>query len=104
MKYVTFQLQSSQYITIVEPIARSLWSLESPQANAADVFIFWLAIAASLKELFSKGSEETGIQPRLAKKVTAIINRRYKEFINESSGSGGDRDIYFTAFFLHPRT
>lgn len=103
MKYATFQLQLLQYVKIVEPIARSLWSLESPHANAADVFIFWLAIAAYLKDLFSKNSDETGIQPSLARKVTGIINRRYKEFIDESSGSGGDRDIYFTAFFLHPR-
>ena len=96
--YYQFQLILVQYITIVAPLARSLWSLESSQANAADVFIFWPAIAATLNELFSRPPDVTGIDPALARKVTAIINRRYKAFIDESPS-----DIYFTAFFLDPR-
>lgn len=88
-----------QYITIVAPLARSLWSLESSSANAADVFIFWLAIAASLRKFFGLGISKTGISDLLARKVTTIINRRYKAMIDESP-----TDIYFTAFFLDPRT
>ena len=91
-------MQLVQYIAIVGPLARSLWSLEASQANAADVFIFWLAIASNLKEIFSKSSEATGISRTLARQVTAIINHRYKEMIDESPS-----DIYFTAFFLDPR-
>jgi len=79
----------------VGPLARSIWSLEAAEANAADVFIFWLAIAATLKELFSSDS---GIPESLSQKIIAIINRRYKEFIEESP-----TDIYFVAFFLDPR-
>jgi hypothetical protein len=93
------------YIVIVEPIARSLWALELLYANAADVFMFWLAIAASLRELFSKNEYDSGISSVLAGKVTAIVNRRYKAFIDEgpNSGLGSDHEIFFTAFFLHPR-
>jgi hypothetical protein len=98
-RYLQFQLQLVQYITIVGPLARSLWLLEASQANAADVFIFWLAIASNLKEIFSKSSEATGISRTLARQVTAIINHRYKEMIDESPS-----DIYFTAFFLDPRS
>jgi hypothetical protein len=87
-----------QYITIVAPLARALWSLESSQANAADVFIFWLAIAATLNELFSRPSSVTGINRTVIRTVTSIINKRYKAFIDESPS-----DIYFTAFFLDPR-
>lgn len=93
-----FQLELLQYISIVAPLARSLWSLESSQANAADVYIFWLAIAATLNALFAKNHNATGIEPALAKKVTAVINRRYRSFIDESPS-----DIYFSAFFLDPR-
>ena len=30
-------------------------------ANASDVYIFWLAVAAMLKKLFAQGPEVTGI-------------------------------------------
>ena len=86
-----------KYVDIVNPLARSLWSLESPQANAADVYIFWIAIIATLKDLFSQNKKETFIGKPLARKVTAIINTRYKAFIDNSP-----TDIYFTAFFLDP--
>jgi hypothetical protein len=96
--YLRFQLGLLQYIAVVAPLARSLWALESSQANAADVFIFWLAIASTLHAEFAKPSENTGVTPVLAKRVTAIVNKRYKAFIDESPS-----DIYFTAFFLDPR-
>jgi hypothetical protein len=82
---------------IVAPLAHSIKSLESTQTTASDVYIFWLAIAASLKELFSKGVRVTGISNQLAAKVTAIVNKRYHSFIDESPS-----DIYFTAFFFDP--
>ena len=77
------------------PVARSIKALEGRAANAADVYIFWLAIAASLRDLFQ---DDQDIDKELAEKVTAIVNRRYKEFIDDSP-----TDIYFTAFFLDPR-
>ena len=64
-----------QYVTIVDPIIRSLWSLEAAHANAADVFVFWLASAATLRDLVSKGAEVTGIPTSPAEAVTAIFNK-----------------------------
>ena len=78
-------------------LALSLWSLESPMTNAVDVFVFWLAITSTLKDLFSKSDCITGITKTLKWKATAIINQRYKAFIDQSPS-----DIYFTAFFLDP--
>lgn len=79
----------------MEPIARSIKALEGRAANAADIYIFWLAIASSLRSLFARDGD---IGEETAENVTAIINRRYKEFIDDSP-----TDIYFTAFFLDPR-
>ena len=93
-----FGIMLGQYITIVGLLACSLWSLESSSANAADVFTFWLAIATFLRWLFALGQMKTGISETLARKVTAIVNRRYKSMIDESP-----TDVYFTAFFLDPR-
>jgi len=89
-----FEQSLLQYVNIVAPAIQSLWSLEAAHSNAADVFIFWLAIAATLKDLFSKGSHITGIPPSLAHGVTAIFNKRYAEFFKN--------EIYFTAFVLDP--
>lgn len=93
--YSNFERILLQYINIVAPIIRALWSLEAAHANTSDVFVFWLAIAATLKDLFSKGSEKTGIVDSLARQVTAIFNKRYKEFFTN--------EVYFVAFMLDPR-
>ena len=92
---MSYMKDLSAYTSIMAPIAHSIKALEGRAANAADVYIFWLAIAASLRNIFTRDDE---IDTELAKKVTAIVNRRYKEFID-----GSPTDIYFTAFFLDPR-
>jgi len=57
-------------------------------------FFLHHAIAASLRKLFLQDED---IDEELARQVIAIVNRRYKEFINNSP-----TDIYFTTFFLDP--
>ncbi|KAF9539892.1 hypothetical protein CPC08DRAFT_651083, partial [Agrocybe pediades] len=84
-----------QYTTIVTPLIRSLWSLEAAHANASDVFIFWLSMAATLKQLFDKDANITGIPRSLATDVTTIYNNRYAEFFRS--------EIYFAAYLLDPR-
>jgi hypothetical protein len=84
------------YNNIVAPFIRALWSLEAADANASDVYVFWLAIAANLNDLFKKGTRKTGISLSLSNAVTEIYNKRYTEFFSHS-------DIYFAAFMLDPR-
>ncbi|KAK0220637.1 ribonuclease H-like domain-containing protein [Armillaria fumosa] len=91
-----FQLALKHYSTIIGPLARLLWALKAAQTNAADVYMFWLAIVAELRDIFSR-PEDTGIEPDLAKKIIHIFLRRHREFIDESPG-----DIYFIAVYLNP--
>ncbi|KAG1766267.1 ribonuclease H-like domain-containing protein [Suillus occidentalis] len=93
--FQTLEQDLGTYVMLVGPFIRSLWSLEASHANASDVFVFWLAIAATLEELFAKGEEQTGIPVSLARCVTAIFNSRWKEFFSN--------DVYFVAFALDPR-
>lgn len=93
-----FEIEMYQYISIVAPLARSLWSLESATANASDVYIFWLAIAATLKDLFITSRDKLSLEEELISSITKIINRRWRAFIDCSP-----TDIYFTAFYLDPR-
>lgn len=93
--YSKLELGLLQYTTIGKSICRSLWSLEASDANASDVFVFFTAIGASLKELFAKDPDETGIPAALANKIVNIFNDHYDEFFFHS-------EIYFTAFVLDP--
>ncbi|KAI0643696.1 ribonuclease H-like domain-containing protein [Trametes meyenii] len=95
---IKFELELRCYTSILSPIAHAIKALEATDATAADVFVFWHAIAASLQSLFARPEEETDISPSLAKKVQGVINRRMKEVIDNAPA-----DIYFTAFFLHPK-
>jgi hypothetical protein len=95
-KYGDFERHMLWYIIdIVALLIRSLWSLEAAHANASDVFVFWLATAAALEDLFSKNIRGTGIPQELSNKVTTIYNARYEEFFQN--------DLYFVAFLLDPR-
>ena len=91
-----FQLRLQQFVSITEPIARSIWSLESSHANASDVYVFWLACASHLKELFEKPAEDTGISRSLANSVINIFNDQFDEFFMPN-------EVYFTAFAMDPR-
>ena len=91
---MVYMQELATYTSIMAPIARSIKALEGRDANAADVYVFWLAIAALLRKLFSHDEDIDG---EVARKVTTILNRQYKEFIDNSP-----MDIYFTAFFLNP--
>ncbi|KAJ3793831.1 ribonuclease H-like domain-containing protein [Lentinula aff. detonsa] len=96
----SFETTMYQYLAIVGPIARSLWSLESTVANAADVYVFWLAVAATLKNLFldKQTVSRLGLAQDQIRDIIRIVNKRYKDFIDDSP-----TDIYFSAFYLDPR-
>lgn len=97
-KGTQFQLVLAQYTRIVGPLARSLWALEAGKINPGHVFLFWLAMGAELKELFSRNIHETEIESDLAQKITRIFNSRFKQYIEETPD-----DPYFTVFYLDPR-
>ena len=95
VEYLEFHLVLLQYVQIVGPLVRSLWALEASHATASDVFIFFTACAAALKELFEQDSEMTGIPKTLANTIVDKFNDRYDELFA--------KDIYFCAFALDPR-
>ncbi|OJT07823.1 hypothetical protein TRAPUB_1283 [Trametes pubescens] len=98
MVSMKFEQELTRYTSILAPIARAIKSLEATDATAADVYLFWLGIASSLKALFARSEHETGIPRELAQKITGIINKRYKGIIDHAPD-----DIYFNTYFLHPK-
>jgi len=94
-KYGDFKRHLIWYMNIVAPLIRSLWSLEAAHANASDVFVFWIAAAAMLNDLFNKDVNVIGIPRALANQVTEVDNAQYREFFQNN--------LYFVAFLLDPR-
>ncbi|KAI0643457.1 ribonuclease H-like domain-containing protein [Trametes meyenii] len=96
MEYTALEHALVQYTTVVNPLVRSLWALEASAANAADVWIFFTACAATLRQIFNTGTAKTGIPEQVAEEIIEIFNERYDEFFFHN-------DIYFAAFALDPR-
>jgi len=87
----------SRYNIIVGPLAKAIKALESTHTTPADVFMFWVAICAFLKELFERPPKSTGIPQEMANHVVNIVNKRFNSFINQYPS-----DLHFAAFFLDP--
>ena len=94
LKYTEFEHQLQVYKEIVTPLIWSLWSLEVAHANASYVFLFWLASAATLKDLFDR-RDTIGLSDEMVEAVMGIYNKWYEEFFRN--------DLYFVAFILGPR-
>ncbi|CDO74690.1 hypothetical protein BN946_scf184960.g4 [Trametes cinnabarina] len=95
-EYTKLELALVQYTAVIEPLIRSLWALESSSTNAADVFLFFTACTASLRDLLATGPDVTGISDEVAQSVINIFNDQYDEFFFHN-------DVYFAAFALDPR-
>ena len=93
-----YKFELNSYVNVIEPFARAIECLGATNAMAADVFLFWHAIFATLRELLLEPQDKTGITPTLSRKIVTTVNKHYRAFINN-----GPTDIYFAAFFLDAR-
>ncbi|KAF8175941.1 hypothetical protein K438DRAFT_1608022, partial [Mycena galopus ATCC 62051] len=90
-----FEMELKQLVTILEPIARAIKCLEGLEVTVGDVWKFYVAITAVIRDLFAEDS--LSFPQSLKDEVCAIINRRYEEMIDGPSG-----DIYLAGFYLDP--
>lgn len=93
--YQTFELQLKQLVMILEPIARAIKCLEGLGVTVSDVWQFYVAITAVLRDLFE--ADVLSFPPSLRDAVSSIINRRFDQMINGPSG-----DLYLSGFYLDP--
>jgi hypothetical protein len=91
-----FQAKLKQMIKILLPFAKAIACLKSSQANPADVYLFWLAILSTLKQLFE--DDTAGIKDEDASAIHAVTNARFRELLEE-----GPDNCYISAFYLDPR-
>ena len=80
------------------PIACAIQCLELKEINAADVYLYWLAVVAQLHDLFTRDNKLASPKYSLAlkEKIRAIVNCRFGQLIfNERA-----QNIYLIAFSL----
>lgn len=91
----SFASDLNQLIAIGLPFAKTILCLEATHSTAGDVFMFWCAIAANLKQVLT--DKKLRIPGDLKGKVRAIFNARWKEVFED-----GPTDAHLSAFYIHP--
>ncbi|KAF9025001.1 hypothetical protein BDZ89DRAFT_1040796 [Hymenopellis radicata] len=93
--YSTFNLRLTQLVCVLEPIARAIKCLEGLNTNVSDVWKFYIAISAVIRDLFSENSQ--GYPTEVQEAIRQIVNSRFKEMMGVEGGV-----IYLAGFFLDP--
>jgi len=82
------------------PLARAVQCLESKEVNAADVYLYWLAVVAQYNDLISR--DDTSVHSKYTSKIKetirAILNYRFSQLIENA----GALNVYLVAFALDP--
>lgn len=78
------------------PFARAIQCLESKETTAADVYLYWLAVVAQLKDLMSRQTSK--LSNTITESIRKIVNYRFNQLINNERAS----NVYLVAFALDP--
>jgi hypothetical protein len=88
-----FEMALSQFVDIGYPIAGAIKCIEAAATNPADVYLYWLAILARMKEVL----QTSNLPDSVCSEIRGIMNRRWCEFFVE-----GPTNVHLTAFYLNP--
>ncbi|KAG9109345.1 hypothetical protein FRC07_008337, partial [Ceratobasidium sp. 392] len=95
--YSIFKTKLYQLEKLTEPFARAIKCLESGESNPSDVFIFSLAIMATLRRLIDHNETELSLPADVISKAQTVASARYYNMVLASG-----REVYIATFFLHP--
>ena len=90
----------SQYVKVGTPALKALTCLESNEATAADVFIFWHAILAEIKAIITSPDAEYPVE--VQEQIIGILNSRHQQVFGDGNLSAR-ADVYLSATYLDPR-
>lgn len=86
-----------QLLLVIGPIAKSIKCLEASHSTVADIYMFWLAIMATLEDHIT--SDKLGLPLHVLEQIRRLCNWRFDYMINKAPS-----DIFITGFFLVPGT
>ncbi|KAI0764434.1 ribonuclease H-like domain-containing protein [Irpex lacteus] len=89
-----FRLMLDRYIAVTEPLAKSIECIEGASTNACDVYVFWIASIASIRDALQ--NEDLDFPAEVCEEICYIVNSRWREFFEKN-------DLYLTAFYLNPQ-
>jgi len=85
-------MELSQFISIGNPPVRAIECLEATSANPLDVYFYWLAILAGMKDAL----EASYLPDEVCGQIRGIVNSRWREFFVE-----GPTNAHLAAFYNH---
>jgi hypothetical protein len=91
-----FEMELSQLLTILAPVAKAITCMESTHSNVSDVYVFWLAVTATIHQIIE--DDITGLPFDVMEKIRKAVNFRFNQMINDAPD-----DVYLTGFMLDPR-
>lgn len=88
-----FELDLIQFISVGEGIARAIECLEATATNPADVYLYWLAVLASIKSAL----DDSVVPDDVRGQIRGILVARWREFFVH-----GPTNAHLSTFYLNP--
>ena len=95
LETLQFELNITQFVAVGEGLARCIGCLEATATNPADVYLYWLAMLACMKQTL----ETCALPDGVCSEIRGIINSRWQEFFIT-----GPTNVHLSAFYLNPST
>ncbi|KAH9920349.1 hypothetical protein B0H21DRAFT_701994, partial [Amylocystis lapponica] len=101
---LSFSFGLEQLTALLCAPARAITCLEGPSSGVSDVYVMWLASAASTFEILDAAATGNsnygvGLDGAVATEIHEAVNYRFDQMINNAPC-----DVYLTGFLLDPRT
>ncbi|KAF8595434.1 hypothetical protein BDV93DRAFT_456824 [Ceratobasidium sp. AG-I] len=93
-----FKKRVIQLEKLTEPFAKAIKCLESGHSNPSDVFIFYMAVMATLRQLVNNNETELSLLHNVITQAQKLACSRYYSMVLASG-----QEVYLATFFLHPR-
>lgn len=91
-----FEMELLQLLTVLAPVAKAITCMESTQSNVSDVYVFWLAVTATIHQIIIE--DVTGLPSDVIEDIHKAVNFRFNQMVNDAPD-----DIYHTGFMMDPR-
>ncbi|KAF8596491.1 hypothetical protein BDV93DRAFT_454747, partial [Ceratobasidium sp. AG-I] len=93
-----FKKRVIQLEKLTEPFAKAIKCLESGHSNPSDVFIFYMAVMATLRQLVDNNETELSLPHDVITQAQKSACSRYYSMVLASG-----QEVYLATFFLHPQ-
>jgi hypothetical protein len=67
-----FEVELQQLLTVLAPIVKAITCLESTHSNVSDVYLFWLAVTATIHQIITE--DITGLPTSVTEQIRKAVN------------------------------